>query len=75
MAALRAAVFPLSAKTGGVGIFCPPPPPVRVLNMMSRSDVRLTCVLTVLTVTGVLAKFVISNSSILIQYKAAYVHV
>ena len=31
MAALRAAVFPLSAKNRRGGYFLPPPPPVRVL--------------------------------------------
>ena len=35
MAALRAAVFPLSAKNRRGGHFLPPPPPVRVLTLAS----------------------------------------
>ena len=37
MAALRAAVFPLSAKNRRGGHFLPPPPPVRVLKSVSRA--------------------------------------
>ena len=37
MAALRAAVFPLSAKNRRGGHFLPPPPPVRVLTEVAAT--------------------------------------